>query len=114
MGKGIEVFTLAKLCEKIIFSENKKTTITYHNDGSRTQGAGSYSVQGISLNGEYYPLPTLPISSETREDLAALKLTVLELLATCGEVTVEELWARTDFLMSDAVSHNLEVESLVS
>ena len=114
VGRGIEVFTLAKLCHLILSSDDKTTTITYHDDGSRTQGAGSYSVQGISLNGEFYPLPTLPISRETRENLASLKLTVLELLATCGEVTVQELWARTDFLMTDAVSHNLEVENLVS
>ena len=114
VGKGLEVFTIAKLCEKILGSDDKKVTVTYHDDGSRTQGAGSYSVQGISLQGEFYPLPTLPISSETRDNLAALKLTVLELLATCGNTSMEELWARTDFIMTDSVSHNLEVENLVS
>ena len=114
VGKGIEVFTLAKLCEKILSSDEKKVTVTYHDDGSRSQGAGSYSVQGISLEKEFFPLPTLSISSETRQNLAALKLTVLDVLATCGNVTVEELWARTDFIMTDSVSHNLEVENLVS
>ena len=114
IGKGLEVFTLAKLCEKILSCDDKRVTVTYHDDGSRTQGAGSYSVQGISLQGEFFPLPTLPISSETRENLAALKLTVLEVLATCGNTTMEELWSRTDFIMTDSVSHNLEVENLVS
>ena len=114
VGKGIEVFTLAKLCEKILSSDEKKVTVTYHDDGSRSQGAGSYSVQGISLEKEFFPLPTLSISSETRQNLAALKLTVLDVLATCSSVTVEELWARTDFIMTDSVSHNLEVENLVS
>ena len=107
VGRGIEVFTLAKLCHLILSSDDKTSTITYHDNGSRTQGAGAYSVQGISLNGEFYPLPTLPISQETRENLASLKLTILELLAACGEVTVQQLWARTDFLMTDSVSHNL-------
>ena len=114
VGKALEVFTLAKLCEKILSSDEKKVTVTYHDDGSRAQGAGAYSVQGISLLGQFYPLPTLPISSETRENLTALKLTVLELLATCGGVSVEELWRRTDFIMTDSVSHNLEVETMVS
>ena len=43
-----------------------------------------------------------------------MKLTVLELLATCGNTTMEELWSRTDFIMTDSVSHNLEVGNLVS
>ena len=90
-------------------SEDTKTTVTYHDDGRKVQGAGSYSVQGI-----FYPLPMLPISRETRENLAAIKLTVLEILAMCGEVTVEELWARTDFFTTDSVSHNLEVETMIS
>ena len=100
VGCGYDVFMLANLCHLILSSDDKTTTITYHDDGSITQGAGSYSLQRISLS----------ISRETRENLASLKLTVLELLATCGE----ELWARTDFLLMDAVSHNLEVTNLVS
>ena len=46
--------------------------------------------------------------------MASLKLTVLELLAKCGEMTVQELRARTDLLMMDAVRHDLEVENLVT
>ena len=89
-------------------------TITYHDDGSKKQGAGSYSVQGASINGEYYPFPTVNISSETRVNLAELKLTILSLLAVCGGCTRESLWEKVDFVMTDSVSHNLMVEDIVS
>ena len=44
VGCGYEVFTLANLCHLILSSDDKTTTITYHDDSSITQGAGSYSV----------------------------------------------------------------------
>ena len=49
---------------------------------------------GVTLPGkelgttEYYPFPTLPIARETRENLAELKLTLLSILATCGDADV--------------------------
>ena len=113
MGKALEAFTLAKIAEKIL-STDQSVTITYHDDGSKKQGAGSYSVQGASINGEYYPFPTVNISSETRVNLAELKLTILSLLAVCGGCTRESLWEKVDFVMTDSVSHNLMVEDIVS
>ena len=113
MGKAIEAFTLAKISEKII-SSDQSVTITYHDDGSKKQGAGSFSVQGASINGQFYPFPTLNISSETRQNLAELKLTVLNFLAVCGGVTKEALWEKIDFVMTDSVSHNMGVEDIVS
>ena len=38
----------------------------------KKQGTGAFSVQGISINRKYHPLPTLPISRETRSNLAQL------------------------------------------
>ena len=113
MGKALEAFTLAKITEKII-SSNQSVTVTYHDDGSKKQGAGSYSVQGASINGQFFPFPTLNISSETRQNLAELKITILHLLAVCGGVTKEVLWEKIDFVMTDSVSHNMMVEDIVS
>ena len=113
MGKAFEAFTLSKICE-LIASKEEKTTVTYHDDGSRTQGAGAYSVQGITVSGDFWPLPTLALSSETRNNLADLKIIILTLLAVSGGVSVELLWSKVDFVMTDAASHNIHVESMVS
>jgi hypothetical protein len=59
-------------------------------------------------------LPTLNISSETRQNLAELKITILHLLAVCGGVTREALWEKIDFVMTDSVSRNMLVEDIVS
>ena len=70
-----EIFSLATIVEKIMDTD-ANSTISYHDDGSKTQGAGGFSVQGISINRKYYPLPTLKIAKETRENLVELKVRV--------------------------------------
>ena len=68
-----ELFVLAEIADKVMNSDDK-STITYHDDGSRKQGTGSFSVQGISVDRRYHPLPTLSIARETRSNLAELKV----------------------------------------
>ena len=93
MGKALEAFTLSEILNMMM--EEEKTTVTYHDDGSRTKGTGGYSGQGITMKGNFYPLPTPAISSETRDNLADLKLTVLQLLSVTSGVSVEALWERS-------------------
>ena len=113
MGRALEAFTLSSLVEKIMACEGR-ASITMHDDGSRTQGTGSYSVQGISIDRAYYPLPTLGIAKETRQNLASLKITIISLLSTVSGVSSDKLWSQVDFQMTDATSHNFGVETLVS
>ena len=63
---------------------------------------------------KYFPFRTLPIARETRENQAKLKLTLLSIQATCGEVSRQNLWAKIDFSMTDSVSHNQYVDQLVA
>ena len=79
-GQAIHAFSLGCLVEEIMESEDG-AVITYHTDGSRAQGVGSYTVQGITINGRYRSLPALPISNECRANLAHLKATVLSILS---------------------------------
>ena len=58
-----------------VVSSDDQSTITYANDGSKNQGAGSFTVQGIIINGKYRALPTMSIASESKPNLAELKLT---------------------------------------
>ena len=43
----------------------------------KKQGTGAFSVQGIKINQKYHSLPTLPISRETRSNLAELQVQIL-------------------------------------
>ena len=56
----------------------EETVISYHDDGSKKQGVEGYSVQGITINKKYRALPTLPIAAERRENLATLKVAILD------------------------------------
>ena len=112
MGRALEAFTLSEIVN--IMMEDEETTVTYHDDGSRSKGTGGYSVQGLTIKGNFYPLPTLAISSETRDNLADLKLTVLQLLSITSNVSVEALWEKIDFVMGDGTAHNLGVEEIVA
>ena len=98
VGKALEAFTLATIASKIIETDDT-SCVTYHDDGSRKQGVGSYSVQGVTINDEYFAFPTLKICSETRQNLADLKITVLNLLAVCEGYETGDLWNKVDFLM---------------
>ena len=48
-GQAIYALSLACLVEEIMESVDG-AVITYHTDRSRTQGVGSYTVQGITIN----------------------------------------------------------------
>ena len=113
VGKALEALALAEIVGKIMKSDSN-STITYHDDGSKKQGAGSFSVQGITISGEYYPFPTMSIASETRKNLADLKMTILNILSVCGSVPADTLWSKVDFVMTDGTGHNLEVEMMVA
>ena len=112
VSRALEAQTLSQLVKRIM--ENETASVTLHDDGSRTQGVGSYSVAGITVGGEYFLLPTLSINSETRSNLAELKLTLLSLLSACSDVPKEQIWSKIDFTMTDSVSHNFHVEEIVS
>ena len=89
--------------------------ITYHDDGSRTQGVGSYSVQGITIKNKFRPLPTLPVASECRSNLAALKVAVLSIMAACNtKYTAVDIYDAVTFKVTDATSHNFEVDEIVA
>ena len=112
VSRALEAQTLSRLVDQIM--ENGSASVTLHDDGSCTQGAGGYSVAGITVGGSYFPLPTLSINSETRSNLAELKLTLLSLLSVCSDVPREQIWEKVSFTMTDSTLHNFHVEELVS
>ena len=57
-------------------NSEENVVVTYSDDGSKKQGTGSFSVQGITVNGKYRSLPTMSIASESRRNLADLKVAI--------------------------------------
>ena len=112
-GKSIEVMALDEIAKEVMNSDSK-ATITYCDDGSKKQGVGSFTVQGIIINDTYRALPTLPIASESRTNLADLKLVTLDILATASAVDKKDLFERIDFVITDQTTHNVNVEAIVA
>ena len=78
-GQAIETYTLKCIADEIMASD--ESVITYHEDGSKKKGVGSFMVQGVTINGKFRAFPTLPIASESKENLGQLKLAILSILA---------------------------------
>ena len=57
----------------------------------KKQGAGSFTVQGIIINGKYRALPTMSIASESKPNLAELKLTTLQIFSAASGVDAKVL-----------------------
>ena len=112
-GKKIEALALDEIVKEIMES-NENTTVTYSDDESKKQGCGSFSVQGLTVNGKYRSLPTLNIASESRENLADLKLAILDILSAASGVNSKSLFEKNDFVITDRAAHNFGVEEHVA
>ena len=111
-GRAIETYTLKCIVDEIMASD--EAVITYHDDGSRKKGVGSFMVQGVTINGKFRAFPTLPIASESMENLTQLKLAILNILATCSGVDPKDLFEKINFRMMDSTAHNFGVDEQVS
>ena len=113
-GKAILACTLSEIVD--LMMNGSDVVITYHDDGSKKQGCGSFNVQGCTIDGKYRAFPTLPIASETRENLANLKITVLSILSVVSNnrYSMKELHEKITFKVTDSVSHNFGVDEIVA
>ena len=69
--------------------------------------------QCIIINVKYRALPTMSIASESKPNLAELKLTTLQILSAASGVDAKVLFERIDFVISDQTAHNIDVELLL-
>jgi hypothetical protein len=112
-GKSLEVLALNEIVKEIM-SSDQQSVVTYSDDGSKKQGAGAFSVQGITINGTYRSLPTMSIASESRENLAALKVALFNILEAASGVPAKTLFEKVDFVVTDQTAHNFKVDELVA
>lgn len=85
--------------------------MTYSDDGSKKQGAGSFFVQGITACGTYRALPT-ESASKSRNNLPDLRVAVLEILKPASSVASKTLFQEIDFVITDQTSHSLKADEL--
>ena len=102
-GQAIHALSLGCLVEEIMESDDG-AVLTYHTDGSRTQGVGSYTVQGITINGRYRSLPALPISSESRANLRSFTEKNCAFYFISSEWCANERHIQKNFLSNDRCS----------
>ena len=112
-GKAREILALKVIVQRIMDCAIT-STITLHDDGSKKQGAGKFSVQGVSIDGEHYYFPTFSLAQETRENQADLKVLIINLLSAASGVSNESLWSKVHFSMTDSTSHNMGVDDIVA
>lgn len=56
----------------------------------------------------------MSIASESRQNLGALKVAVLEILEAASGVPSKTLFETIDFVLTDQTAHNIKVDELVA
>lgn len=113
-AKSIEAQALDRIVNEIMSAKEKGKVITYSDDGSKKQGVGSFMVQGVTIDGKYRALPTLPISTESKNNLADLQVAVINIMEAASGIPAKDIYERIDFVITDQTAHNFGVEEKVT
>ena len=113
--KKIEVQSLKLTAEKIVDASAEEHLITHSTDSTTRKKVGCFAPQGIHINrDEFYPLPTLQISSETTDNVAESIKTDFEMLSAASGKSATELYSCVDLHMTDATRHNKGISEKLS
>ena len=107
----MEALVLAGIVTEIMSPESSRTAITFSSDGSAQSGVGNYVVQSFFINGKQRALPTLPIFTESRNNLEDMQLIILKMLSAASGFRFDEkeILERIDFAVTDSTEHNMGV-----
>ena len=96
-------------------NSDETMVVTYHDNGSKKQGTGSFSVQGLTINGKFRALPAMQIASESQKNTVTdLKVAVLNLVKAASGVSLKLIFEKLDSIMTEKTSHNFKVVQMVS
>ena len=113
--KRIEVQSLNLVVGEMVKAKEEGHMLTLASDSTTRREVGKFIGEGIHIGqGSAYPLPLLPVSSESREDIALQLGMGLELLAISSSISVEKLAAMVDTLLTDSVEHNKGVNEILA
>ena len=72
-------------------------------------------MQGCTIDGKFRAFPALPIPIESRENLAALKRNIIDVVScVSGKYSAKEIFEKINFKVTGGVSHNYNVNDLVA
>ena len=93
--------------ERVLDAKSEGALLAHATDSTTHTVVGTFSPAGIHLNrNEYSPLPTLPITSETRNNTADSTATDFRFLKAASRISAEEIYSKIDVHMTDSTSHN--------
>ena len=108
----MEAMALCSIVEEMMDEKSTgENCVVLSSDGSSVSGVGAYVVQSLTVNGKPRNLPTLGVCTESRETLAELGRTVLDMMAasTNNRYSSADIMKKIKFCMTDSTSHNLKV-----
>ena len=103
----IETQSMALMVDEVLERSAEGRTITHAIDSTTRRSVGKFATQGIHIGQNVpFPLPLIGITSESTEDIALQIDFAFEVLASCRNISVEELYKTIDVHMTDSVDHN--------
>ena len=115
MLKNMEAYSFKLVGDKVIEAKTCGATITHATDSTTRKYVGSFAPAGLHINrNEYLPLPTLPIGTETTENVAESIAVEFKLLEAASGYSAEELYGSVDVHMTDSTSHNKVISDILA
>ena len=115
MLNNVEAYSMKIVGDKLMEAKESGATVTHATDSTTRKYVGSFAPAGLHLNNEQYlPLPTLPISSETTENVAASIALDFKLLEAASGHSAEELYSTVDVHMTDSTAHNKGISKILA
>ena len=113
--RRIEVQSLSLVVYEMSKGKEQGHMITFASDSTTRREVGKFIGEGIHIGqSAALPLPLLPLSSETRDDIALQLGMGLELLAISSNTKVEDLAAMVDTLITAGWDNNGKPENQVA
>ena len=113
--RRIELQSLDFVVQEMSKGKDQGHMVTFASDSTTRREVGKFIGEGIHIGqNTALPLPLLPVSSESRDDIALQLGMGLELLAICSNTKVEDLAGMVDTLITDSTEHNEGVNQILA
>ena len=112
---NIQAFSMKKVGDRIIEANSEGASITHATDDTTRKVVGTFAPAGLHINNEeYLPLPTLPLASETTENIADSIMVDFKLIGAASGHSAESLYEAVDVHMTDATAHNKGISKILA
>ena len=115
MLNKVEALSLKQVGDRVIEADSEGATITHATDATTRKVVGTFAPAGVHINkDEYLPFPTLPLSSETTQNIAQSIEVDFKLIGAASGHSAEILYKTVDVHMTDATAHNKGVSKILA